>query len=218
MIHINAKITGRVQCRDGIELHILVEEPGKPLLAKKPGDEVEIGIEDGRRITPAQRRKIYATLKDISIHTGYTPDAAKQVMKVEHMLRVKCTEMFSLSDCSVSTAREFINTLMDYALREGVILSGLALERTDDIDTYLYQCLKYRKCCICGRAADQHHVDAIGMGRNRTSVDDSMMLKAALCREHHTIAHQKGWSRFSSQYKIYGIRYAVPSGRESGEY
>lgn len=219
MIHISAKIVGTEQLLEGMELRLKVDEPMviKPLLAKKPGDEVEIGIEDGRRITPAQRRKVYATLNDIAQHTGYPPEAAKQVMKVEHMLRVKCTEMFSLSDCSVTTAREFINTLTDYALREGIILTDSALERTDDLDTYLYQCLKYRRCCICGKDADLHHVDAIGMGRDRTSVDDSMMLKAALCRVHHTLAHQKGWKRFSSQYRIHGIRYVGSDGRDPGE-
>ena len=207
MIHISARITDIRRTEDGVAMQVTVDRPGRPLMAKKAGDEVEIGIEDGRLITPAQRRKIYATLNDIAQHTGYTPEAAKQVMKVEHMLRVGCTEYFSLSDCSVSTAREFINTLMDYALREGIILSDMALGRTDDIDTYLHQCLKYRKCCICGRQADLHHVDAIGMGRDRSRIDDSMMLKAALCRVHHSIAHQMGWKRFSGQYKVYGIRY-----------
>ncbi|MDO5390999.1 MAG: putative HNHc nuclease [Eubacteriales bacterium] len=207
MIHINAKIMDVVRLEDGVQISIRAGTPGRPLLEKRPGDEVEIGIEDGRTITPAQRRKIYATLNDISLHTGYTPDAAKQVMKVEHMLRTECTEYFSLSDCSVTTAREYINTLMEYALREGIVLSGIGLECTDDIDTYLYQCMKYRKCCICGRSADIHHVDAIGMGRDRRTVDDSMMKKAALCRNHHTIAHQMGWKRFSQQYKIYGIVY-----------
>lgn len=212
MIHISARVTDIRRTAEGVALQVTIERPGRPLMAKKAGDEVEIGIEDGRLITPAQRRKIYATLKDIALHTGYTPEAAKQVMKVEHMLRVGCTEYFSLADCSVSTAREFINTLMDYALREGIILSDMALDRTDDIDTYLYQCLKYRRCCICGRKADLHHVDAVGMGRDRRQVDDSMMLKAALCRTHHTIAHQMGWRRFAEQYKVYGILYA-----ETGE-
>ena len=207
MIHISARITDIRRTEDGVAMQVTVDRPGRPLMAKRAGDEVEIGIEDGRLITPAQRRKIYATLNDIAQHTGYTPEAAKQVMKVEHMLRVGCTEYFSLSDCSVSTAREFINTLMDYALREGIILSDMALGRTDDIDTYLHQCLKYRKCCICGRQADLHHVDAIGRGRDRSRIDDSMMLKAPLCRVHHSIAHQMGWKRFSEQYKVYGIRY-----------
>ena len=54
------------------------------------------------------------------------------------------------------------------------------LMRTDDIDTYLIQCIRYRRCCICGRPADIHHVDAIGMGNNRRHYDDSQNEVAAL--------------------------------------
>lgn len=213
MVHINAKIVQICRVEEGVDIRVQVSHPGTLLLSKVPGEELEIGIEDGRTITPAQRRKVYATLKDISNHTGYTPDAAKQIMKVEHMLRTEETEFFSLSDCSVSTAREFINTLMEYALREGIVLSGLGLERTDDVDTYLYQCMRYKRCCICGRDAEIHHVDAIGMGNNRLLVDDSMHKKAALCRLHHSIAHQAGWQRFAEQYKVYGIRYTEEAER-----
>ena len=63
--------------------------------------EVEIGYEDGRYISPAQRRKIYATLRDISNHTGYDPESAKQIMKIEHMERTGRMEWFSLSDLSL---------------------------------------------------------------------------------------------------------------------
>ena len=126
--------------------------------------QVEVGIDDGRRITIAQRRKIYATLRDIAEYTGYTDEAMKEVMKAEHMLQSGCG-YFSLSNCSVTTAREYINTLMEYALKEGVILQESGIQRTDDIDTYLIQCIRYHKCCVCGRAAEIHHVDAIGMGK-----------------------------------------------------
>ena len=182
--------------------------------------EIEIGYEDGRYISPAQRRKIYATLRDISNHTGYDPESAKQVMKIEHMERTGRMEWFSLSDCSVTTAREFINTLMDYALKEGIILTDTGLQRTDDIDTYLIQCIKYRRCCICGRKADLHHVDAIGMGRDRRRVDDSQSEVMALCREHHTVFHTLGLGRFMKMYAVYGIaRYraeAYGAGAEEG--
>ena len=86
-----------------------------------------------------------------------------------------------------------------------VILAEPGLERTDDIDAYLLQCIRYRRCCICGQQADIHHVDAIGMGADRRYVDDSCLRVAALCRKHHTIAHQKGWESFARDYKVYGI-------------
>lgn len=192
--------------RDGEEYVMLRAESGiihavRNLAVKK----VEIGVEDGRLISPVQRRKIYATLRDISEYTGFTVEAAKQVLKVEHMLRTGNMEYFSLADCSVTTAREFINTLMEYALKEGIPLAESGLDRTDDIDMYLIQCIRYRKCCICGRPADIHHVDAIGMGADRRTADDSLKEIAALCRTHHALAHQRGWKEFAAAYKIYGI-------------
>ena len=32
---------------------------------------------------------------------------------------------------------------------------------------WFYYCLKYRKCCICGKHADVCHIEVVGMGRNR---------------------------------------------------
>lgn len=175
------------------------------LLQRRCCREIQIGIDDGRSISPAQRRKAYATLRDIGEYTGYSPEEIKEIMKVEHMIRLKDTAVISLADCSMTEAREFINTLMEYALKEGIILTESGLKRTDDIDTYLIQCIRYKRCCICGRPADIHHVDAVGMGNNRRRMDDSQKRIAALCRMHHTISHQKGWERFESDYHVYGI-------------
>lgn len=206
--------------RQGTQLVLQVPERIGQQLNRRRIREMEIGYEDGRYISPAQRRKIYATLRDISNHTGYDPESAKQIMKIEHMERTGRMEWFSLSDCSVTTAREFINTLMDYALKEGIILTDTGLQRTDDIDTYLIQCIKYRRCCICGRKADLHHVDAIGIGRDRRRVDDSQSEVMALCREHHTVFHTLGLGRFMKMYAVYGIaRYraeAYGAGAEEG--
>lgn len=47
--------------------------------------------------------------------------------------------------------------------------------------------------------------DAIGMGNDRTKVDDSSYKKICLCREHHTLAHSLGVIRFREMYKVYGI-------------
>ena len=73
----------------------------------------------------------------------------------------------------MDTAREFINTMLDYALEQGIPLLDFALNRTDDIGHYLYACLKLRKCAISGREGEIHHVDTIGMGNDRRKVDDS---------------------------------------------
>lgn len=166
--------------------------------------EVILQLVDGRTLSLDQRKKIYATLRDISSHTGYTPEETKEVMKYVHIISTG-SDYFSLSDCSMSVAREFINTLTDFCLENGVITSERLSDRTDDITTYLYQCMKHKKCAVCGRPGEIHHWDAIGMGHDRRHYDDSANRKICLCRMHHTIAHQKGVRDFQRDYHVYGI-------------
>lgn len=205
--------TAKIQGAENATVTVRIPDTAMALLKHRKCQEIQIGIDDGRTISTAQRRKAYATLRDIAEHTGYSPEEMKEIMKVEHMIRMREPETISLADCSVTDAREFINTLMEYALKEGIILTESGLLRTDDIDTYLIQCIRYRRCCICGKDAEIHHADAIGMGHDRRRVDDSGKRIAALCRLHHTIAHQKGWMRFSESYHVYGIeRYRTECG------
>ncbi len=115
----------------------------------KQATDVMLQIVDGRTLSLDQRRKIYATLRDISLYTGYTPEETKEVMKYVH-ITLTGSDYFSLSDCSMDLARSFINTLIDFCLEYGVIASDLLSNRTDDINTYLYQCIKHKKCAVCG--------------------------------------------------------------------
>ena len=164
----------------------------------------ELRFDDGRHISVEQRKKAYATIRDIADWAGYLPEEMKEHLKYEHMIRTG-DAYFSLSNCSMDTAREFINTILEFSLENGVPLTDDALNRTDDIGRYLYYCIMHRKCAICGRDGEIHHEDAIGMGNNRNRIDDSSYRKICLCREHHTVAHQMGVKRFREMYKVYGI-------------
>lgn len=150
---------------------------------------------------------------DISDYTGYLPEEQKQWLKYLYICRTG-REYIHLSDCSMDEAREFINVILDYALENGIPLSENALERTDDINRYLYACLLYKKCAVCGRPGEIHHEDAIGMGNDRRQVDDSGYRKICLCRLHHTMAHQMGAVSFRQMYRVYGIVFA-PEGRSA---
>lgn len=191
----------------GADTWIFLKIPGEHLaeeMERKQIQSLEIRLEDGRSITGAQRRKAYAMLKDIADYTGYLPEECKQLMKWDYMAETGSGE-FSLSDCSVDRARDFIDWLLETAIREGIPLSEAAIERAEDIGRYLYACLKNKRCAVCGRPGEVHHVDAIGMGRDRRRVDDSRHRKLCLCREHHTIAHQRGMPAFERMYHVYGI-------------
>lgn len=174
------------------------------LLQQKHIRKAEIRFDDGRHISVEQRKKSYATIRDISDYTGYPPEEQKEWLKYLHIMKTGC-DYFSLSDCTMDTAREFINTMLEYALSEGIPLSEEAINRTDDIGRYLYFCLVHRKCAVCGKPGEIHHEDTIGMGNDRRTLDDSNHRKICLCREHHTIAHSRGKEVFQKMYKVYGI-------------
>lgn len=192
------------ETEEGTDLIIHIPEKVAYYFTDKRCRSAQIRLDDGRRITAEQRKKAYATMKDIAAYTGYLPEEQKEWLKYLHISRTG-SDYFSLSDCSVDTAREFINTILDYTLEEGIPLSDLGINRTDDIGKYLYFCIKHKKCAVCGKPGEIHHVDAIGMGRDRRKVDDSGSRKFCLCRTHHTIAHAKGMDRFEQMYHVYGI-------------
>ena len=169
--------------------------------------DVELRLDDGRMITAAQRRKAYATIKDIALYTGYLPEEAKEVMKYEYVSKTG-RPYFSFADCSIETARIFIKFLMEFCLRNGIQLQGMPIDKDDDddyINTYLACCIIYRRCCICGRDGEIHHVDALGMGADRKTIDDSKHRIMCLCRKHHTLAHNTVKEKFFNMYHVYGI-------------
>ena len=198
---------------------LIISVPIKGLgevLSKKKIKDAEIRLDDGRHISAEQRKKAYATIRDIASYTGYLPEEQKEWLKYLHIVKTGCG-YFSLADCSMDTAREFINTILEYAVENGIPLTDNAVERTDDINRYLYFCIKHKKCAICGRDGEIHHWDAIGMGNNRNTLDDSDHRKICLCREHHTNAHQRGRESFQKMYKVYGIIYKEDEENEQQE-
>lgn len=195
-------------CRDnttGTEINAFIPDKHiAELLVRKRISKAEIRFDDGRHISAEQRKKAYATIRDIADYTGNPPEIEKQYRKY-HYVELTGEEEPSLKDCSMDTAREFINTLMEFAIENGIPLTGSGIERTDDIGKYLYFCIIHKKCAVCGRPGEIHHEDAVGMGNDRRKVDDSNYKKICLCRFHHTIAHQKGVIEFRKAYKVYGI-------------
>lgn len=191
--------------QEGTALQIVI--PNVNLMEDIEGRNIrrcEIRMDDGRRISAEQRKKAYATIADIARYTGELPEVMKEWLKYLHIARTG-SPYFSLSNCSVDTARSFINTLMDYALEHGVILDDTGINRTDDISCYLYACLMHKKCAVCGRDGELHHWDTIGMGNDRRKADDSGHRKICLCRAHHMEAHSIGREEFTEKYKVYGI-------------
>lgn len=201
-----AKLTGYRVTQEGTELKVFIPNANlqEPIIQKQL-KEVGVWLEDGRHITSLQRKKAYATIADISLHCGYLPEECKEWLKYYYMIKTG-KPYFSFATCTIDTARDFIDIILDYAIENGVQLAEAGIERTDNTDHYLYSCIKYKKCCICGKEhADLHHVDAIGRGFDRNQYNDSTNKKMSLCREHHTEYHKIGKEIFCNKYHVYGI-------------
>lgn len=50
-------------------------------IIKRQYNEVQVGLPDGRRISPEQRRKAYALMREIGEFYGYEQSEIKDVMK-----------------------------------------------------------------------------------------------------------------------------------------
>lgn len=76
--------------------------------------EVDVTVVDKRLISPVQRRKTYAILRDMSDFFGYTLDEMKNVMKGLFYETMDVHE-FSLGNTDITTARTFISFLLEFA-------------------------------------------------------------------------------------------------------
>ena len=156
------------------------------------------------QISPEQRKKIYALFKDIASYTGNSPESEKENMKTLFIQQTHY-EPFSLSNCSWQLAGDFIEWMINFAFENGIPLTEHPLRILDDIEKYVRMCLKHKICTICGKPGEIHHWDTIGMGRDRTKINDTEHRKICLCRMHHTEAHTIGINAFEDKYHVYGV-------------
>lgn len=177
---------------------------------------VEVILPDGRKISCTQRRKVYALLGEIAeyvdgIRNADTIEEQKRLLKMEFMLkRMESAErrMFSLSDCDMSTAREFITYLIDFIIANDIPTRVPLIDNCDDIAAYMYACTMHRKCAVCGKAADIHHCEGsrIGAGVDRTKVHQLGREVLPLCRVHHTELHAMAESEFIAKYHLQKVK------------
>lgn len=163
---------------------------------------------DTRIITAQQRMKIHAMCGEIGKDRGLTIDEVKTELKTKFCDERK-KPWFSTSEkeenCTIELAREFISFLIDFCFMENIAFQDSGLELHDDIKDYLYLCLLHRKCAICNKKGEIHHVDSIGAGNNRKRADHTKHEIMCLCRIHHTESHAIGQQTFAKKYHVVGI-------------
>lgn len=198
-------VTGRITEATPEGLTIFVPYTNVERYIHREYSDVQVGLADGRTITPEQRRKAYALLREISEWSGDYIESVKATTKhdfVRDHLQGLRRELFSLSNCDVTTAREYISYLIELVLMYDIPTRVPLSELCDDIQRYVYACVIHKHCAVCGKPCDLHHVDRIGMGADRRKADHIGKRCLPLCREHHQEAYQHGDEALLDKYHL----------------
>ena len=174
---------------------LLLLDNGYPL-------DVNIEIQDGKKITVKQRKKVFALLNDIEAHTGSPREDMKEMFTDFIVTLNGYSKRLSLSDCTRKQAGELIDTIMAWVFQNDIPLNYKTSDLMKQDQTFLYLATVHRKCVICGRRGELAHHKAIGRGANRKKMDHYGYEVLALCREHHQSQHNMGVETFDKLHHL----------------
>ena len=168
-------------------------------------------LHDGRMRSRDQNAKAWALIGEIAMWAGYNASETSEVnanMKMEFLqkrfdeLSAAAIKAFSMSDVDVTTASLYISFLIDFILENNIPTKRPITEMCEDIQQAVYSAMIHKRCIVCGKKADLHHVDRVGMGGDRHDMCHIGMRALPLCREHHCEAHQHGDAALMDKYHL----------------
>lgn len=198
-------LTGNIVGYDGEVLTVQAAFCDVGMMIKKGIRTAQVILEDGRSISVDQRKKLYATFNDIAVYTGYVPEEVKEIMKCDFIAATGHAP-FSLSCVDMSTAREFLQHVIEFCVTWGIPTNDSLLDRAPDVARFIYKCALSKKCCISQKKAELHHLDAVGMGRNRKDIIHLGMEVIPLSAGLHIEAHTIGKKSFCEKYHVFGVK------------
>ncbi len=207
MAEVIDKVRGKIVNYDEKRGVVVIEAPYTDFVAmcRREYKEVEIQLIDSRPLSAKQRRNCYAMIREISEWSGDTPEEVKEALKLDfwcgELLEV-ADRMFSLSNAPMSIVAAFQSWLARFIVRNDVPTKVPMLSYVDDVLDFTYASLVNKKCVICGKHADLHHVDGVQMGNNRDEINHLGLRVLPLCRLHHGECHQIGKKSFFEKYHL----------------
>lgn len=135
----------------------VIEQPGSLTIqtarpdAENLSDTVTVLWQDCRTISPEQRRKAWALIGEIAAATGYIGQGDKSdlntMLKAEFLraridkLQAEAIKAFSLSDVDMTTARLYIDWLVEFCVVNDIPTKQPLVEYAEDIGR-VYLCLR----------------------------------------------------------------------------
>ena len=166
-------------------------------------------IEERDKISDEQRKLLFALWRDYETYTGVPIDAVEAWFKYQYMLHADLDRLPSVSRGRMSKhlATDFITYTLEYYLNNGIPFAQADWYKGADVARVCYAMLLKRVCFACGKEhADVAHVEAVGMGRNRKTIDHTKHHVMTQCRECHQEQHTSGIDTFMSRHHIVPIQ------------
>lgn len=209
------EFAGKLLSRRGSVVTIELESPEKLYELDKVQDSViTLCVQDGRSVSPKQRKFAWSIIQDIATASigGSEADYEQRIYGYfkSEMAKYYGIEDFSMSDATgnMSDTNLLINMLLEFCLQHNIALRYRPLDNLDDpaIARYEYACLMNKRCVICGLKADHHHITGskVGIGNDRTKINHRGRRLIALCRQHHDLFHHEEKERMA-EYHLQGV-------------
>lgn len=205
MIRLNGEII------DADAHYLTVRVPYTPEYIRQDIKSATVFLHDGRKHSRDQHGKVFALIGEIGMWAGYQAGETGDVnalMKKEFLLKrfdmlsAAAIQSFSMSDGDVNTVSLYISYLIDFILENNIPTKRPITELCEDIQQAVYSAMIHKRCIVCGKKCDLHHVDRVGMGNDRREICHIGMRALPLCREHHQEAHQHGDAAMMAKYHI----------------
>lgn len=201
---------GKMISQQGKQITIELDEDFDSFKAMRLSDghqpSVELTIDDKRHISPEQRKKIWALINDFCNYTGDVPKDVEERFKWQVQM-IFGIDHFSLSNCSKTVGNYMILTILDFMFREDIPFRTKIWDSLDSDYLRAILSLRDRVCVICGKPhAQLCHYRAVGIGRNRHTIDERKMLFMSMCANHHMEQNRIGIQSFLLKYHIKPIR------------
>ena len=202
-------VRGRIVGYDERRQEVLIRAPYDDIhtMIKRDYKTCLVQMVDSRSLSDKQRKMCYALLREISDYTGQGLDPTKEYMKIKFLaedLEQTGEKIFSLSNAPMSLVCAFQRFLVRFILDWDIPTTFSLLEMVDDVADYIYACLINKKCVITGLPADLHHIERVGMGRNREEIIHEGMEVLPLHRTMHEEAHTMPDEDFFAKYHLPG--------------
>lgn len=173
------------------------------LLSSGGSLDIEIKIIDKRELSDQQRRFIFKLCSEVADNSGIDKELFRAQSMAQNTIQNEVAKS-SLQDYSMKDGNMLIKIIINYFIDNDIPLPKKILDdndyRFDYMQTYNFALKK--RCIVCGRYGEIHHVQSVGMGRDRKTISHLGMEVLPLCRNHHSEAHTIGNKAFMERYHL----------------